>query len=558
MNRTFLWVSLIGFVLGLLLVAGCGSNSSSSEYVLKLEPNGLTVKAGSTATISPTVLLNDAPVENPQLTWSADAQVGTITSAGLFTAVTTTSSVNPVTGFITCSGYGKTAKVPVTVTVGDLDHIVIIPPAGVNLAQVASGTSLTFTAVGEDSLGNRGTTRIAVTPTWSVTGGIGAISADGVFQAGTPGTGTVVATVTGVPSASVEVTVVTGPAQSLTINFPSGFDPQNMKIGDQVTFTASISDGNGNQTPVTLAWEISGGIGTITADGLFTATQAGSGSISGSYNGLTASLALRVTKAITGQIVFVKEDTNANLCLLKTDGTLQELSTGSHYYTSPSWMHDEKSVLFVSQGAPLNGICTMDTTTGIGKQIYASRGQDPQLSPDGNTIVFSNGLVAAGEIDLITSTGTFIKKIATGVAGNPRYPTWSPQGTKVAFCVNMGLGLTDGLYVVDINGTPTTKKIYSGKVRQVVWSQNANNITFSDDNGIYVIPANGGTRAKLVNEPDGITGGYCIAPDNSAVVYGVRDAHNHVQLRMHILSTHTTYPLTNFTNASATSPTWSN
>jgi len=132
------------------------------------------------------------PVETT-VTWATSGGIGTIDPlSGQFTATTTTSSTSPVSGQVTASADGVSTSVNVAVVPGPVTAIEIEPPAGVDLSDVPRGTQVQFTAVGEDEYGNRGV-RILVSPRWSVRGGVGTITAEGLFAAVTPGTGEVVA-----------------------------------------------------------------------------------------------------------------------------------------------------------------------------------------------------------------------------------------------------------------------------------------------------------------------------------------------------------------------------
>ena len=124
----------------------------------------------------------------------------------------------------------------------------------------------TFVAVGRDAAG----VIVPVTPTWSVVAGGGAITAGGVFTAGTT-TGqfnnTVVASAGGL-SDNATVIVITGPLASITVT-PN---PATVPTSGTQQFTAIGRDAAGNPVPITPAWSVVNGGGTISAaSGLFTA-----------------------------------------------------------------------------------------------------------------------------------------------------------------------------------------------------------------------------------------------------------------------------------------------
>ncbi len=89
-------------------------------------------------------------------------------------------------------------------------------------------TTVAFGASGLDAFGNA----VAFTPTWSVTGGVGTIDADGTFRATHHGEGGVVATSDGVRD-TAEVAVLAGPAASLVT---AEVEPRLVSAGTAVTF----------------------------------------------------------------------------------------------------------------------------------------------------------------------------------------------------------------------------------------------------------------------------------------------------------------------------------
>jgi hypothetical protein len=108
---------------------------------------------------------------------------------------------------------------------------------------------------------------LAVTPTWSVSGG-GTISQTGLFTAGsTPGTSTVSVTCSG-KTVTATVTVTAGALLTITVT-PN---PVTLAILTQQQFTAVGRDANGNVVAITPVWSTVNPPGTINSStGLFTA-----------------------------------------------------------------------------------------------------------------------------------------------------------------------------------------------------------------------------------------------------------------------------------------------
>ncbi|MHB9022797.1 MAG: TolB family protein [Armatimonadota bacterium] len=552
---TWLLIQALALLMGLV---GCGTGGNSSNVELTMEPNGLTVPAGEQRAISAQALQNGTPIVDPLITWSITGDIGAITQAGVFTATTTTSSVTPATGTIVVTGYGTTLSIPVTVTTGPLANIIVIPPDGANLQSVSSGASLAFTAVGEDSYQNRGTSRIAITPTWSVEGGIGTIAANGVFQATVAGAGRIIATV-GDLHGAVDVVVVPGMVSSIHIIPPPGFQADSVVVNEAYAFTAVGEDSNGNRgqgarIPVQVTWSVQGDIGTIDASGHFTATTPGNGAIVATYGTLTDQLAITVGR-FAGSLAFERVDLDHNLCLLGGNGTITPLTTGTNDFITPNWSPDGTRIVFVSQGAALSGICTINPDGGGASQLYASNGLEPACSHDGSLIAISTGTILGGQIDIITSAGAYVKKVAASSNGIPHSPSWSPNDGKIAYYIRTGIVGMDGVYVVDMGNPTSSSKLYQGSVQCVRWAPNPDYVSFSVGSRIYAYSLSGAAPELLVEEDAPLIGGFTWAPDGHAIVYAVQ-VNGLAQLRMKSLVTLQTVQLTNLVDAGAINPSW--
>jgi len=199
-------------------------------------------------------------------TWSVVAGGGAIDQNGLFTAG---GAVGTFTNTVQASNNGVRGNATVTVIAGTLASITVTP----NPVTLTIGGTQQFTATGKDVSGNV----VAITPTWSVTAGGGAIGATGLFTAGTtPGAfaNTVKAAV-GAISGTATVNVIAGPLATITVT-PN---PVSLVIGAQQQFTAVGTDASGNVVPITPVWSVVNGGGTIIAPtGLFTA-----GTLPGTY-----------------------------------------------------------------------------------------------------------------------------------------------------------------------------------------------------------------------------------------------------------------------------------
>jgi hypothetical protein len=190
--------------------------------------------------------------------WSVVASGGGINATGLFTAGTVpgsyTNTVQATSG--TISG-----NATVVVKVGSLATITVTP----NPDTLAINVSRQFVAVGRDVANNV----VAITPTWSVVAGGGAIGVNGLFTAGTvPGSFTnTVRAASGAISGNATVVVTVGPLSTITVT-PN---PDTLAISATRQFVAVGRDVGNNVVAITPTWSVVTGGGTIDVNGLFTA-----------------------------------------------------------------------------------------------------------------------------------------------------------------------------------------------------------------------------------------------------------------------------------------------
>ena len=199
---------------------------------------------------------------------------------------------------------------------------------------LAVGTKRQFTAVGTDANG----TPVGLNPIWSVAAGGGAVSATGMFTAGTvPGTfgNTVTATV-GSISARASVTVIAGPVATVTLTPPVA----TLTVGATQQFVAVVKDGFGNVLSVTPNWSVAAGGGSISTAGLFTAGPAAGtypNTVVASVGSIAASATVTVSAGILASITITPSATT-----LATSGTQQFTAggwdaNGNTVAITPTW-----------------------------------------------------------------------------------------------------------------------------------------------------------------------------------------------------------------------------
>lgn len=356
-------VSFLTAACVLLTITGCGGGSSSGSggngsggtptVSITISPTTASVTSGGTQQFQATVTGSS----NTTVQWEVNsvvggnAQNGTISSSGLYTAPTTNVSVQVTVTAVANADPTKSANATVTIT-----PVITPPPPTITVtispttAMVAEGGTQQFTAT------VTGTTNTAVT--WSVDGvnggnsTVGTVSTGGLYTApSTAGGHTVTATSVADPtkSAGASVAVIT-----MTISPPSASLTPN---GTQ-QFTATVQGTNN----VGVTWQVDGitggnhSVGTITAQGLYTApSRDGSHTVTAISSALptySVNASVTVTGAPPGTVSIltyhnddVRDGVNQNETTLNLSnvnpqqfGKLTALSVDGQIYAQPLYL----------------------------------------------------------------------------------------------------------------------------------------------------------------------------------------------------------------------------
>lgn len=444
---------------------------------LTLTPDPATVLSGTTLQFSAVGKDANGNTVTTTPTWTVSGGVGTIDSSGLFTAGSTGA------GIVSATDGSVTATVNVTVSAGAVISITVSP----STASVASGSSQQFTVSAMDANGNA----VTVSPTWTVSGGVGAIDGNGLFTGATAGSGSVVATVGSITGSST-VTVSTGPLATITVSPTTA----SVVSGAAQTFTSTGADAAGNSVTITPTWSVTGSVGTINSTtGAFTATTAGSGSVVATSGSITGSAAVTVTAGALAGISISPASTTV------TVGGSQQFTisgtdaNGNAVTVSPTWSVTggigtiSTTGLFTPGTSAAAGtvVATVDTFTAIADVTVAEAPlASLTISPDpanvlsgtslqftvtgqdanGNAVTISPAWTVSSSIGTIDSSGLF--SAITAGAGTVTVTDGSISAT-ANITVSAGT-------VSSITVSPSTANVVSGSTQQFT-------ITAIDSNG---------------------------------------------------------------------------
>ena len=201
---------------------------------------------------------NQVPVE---ATWEVRGNMGTIDPNGLFTATLAEM------GAVVARADPLMVAAEVHVEPGEVTTLRLAPET----ATLKAGEQLEPRSEAFDAAGNR----VPTAPAWTVTEGLGTVSAEGVFHAQRAGSGKLMAAL-GKAQQAMDIQVEPGPLATLAL-VPASL---TTSAGTKTDFTTVGSDAYGNTVPVEPTWSLQGMIGQIDpARGTFQATTAGAGTV---------------------------------------------------------------------------------------------------------------------------------------------------------------------------------------------------------------------------------------------------------------------------------------
>lgn len=186
---------------------------------------------------------------------------------------------------------------------------------------------------------------------------------------------------------------------------------------------------------------------------------------------------------------------------------------GGAYYLLT--LDKEQWVVFASTQADDDDDETSDTSIFIMRpngtevsQVTSYSGSDwtPDLSPDGQVVVFVSGRQTKSGIHTVRVDGTELKSL-TPAGGDHSDPSWSPDGKKIAFVSNED---DEGpeIYTMNADGSEITRlTFHESGCRDPEWSPDGRRIAyscFSQGGGydIYVMDADGGNTERITDGSD--------------------------------------------------------
>lgn len=213
-----------------------------------------------------------------------------------------------------------------------------------------------------------------------------------------------------------------------------------------------------------------------------------------------------------GQLAAVMNQDQERLHVLTTDGTIRETYANlpGGVARAPRFSPDGQTLIYQG-GTNIQDIYSISRGSSVPTLLVGWNGDEsfPTFSPDGSKIAFQSnstpaGASTAGAAWTADSNGSNPFRVTPTSIGSVGSPKFSRDGQSLVFSGNKtkGSGQGPGLWIIGTDGTGLRRLTSGAGDRNPDWSSDGSKIVFERDNdGIYEINPDGTGLQEIINDP---------------------------------------------------------
>jgi Tol biopolymer transport system component len=194
-------------------------------------------------------------------------------------------------------------------------------------------------------------------------------------------------------------------------------------------------------------------------------------------------------------------DETVSLYLMNADGS--NTTFRAEGLTNRSWSRDGQRLAVTGP----DGIYSIGAETeNVPRVMLAEHGTSPTWSPDGTKIAFAElvgdpDFGGTASLKVVQADGTGATTIVQDEADGIGEPTWSPDGQRLAFTKCDAIGCN--IVAIRADGTDLVQLTTVYNVSAPKWSPDGSRIAFSTPSGIAWVPADGSITTPILMVPGG-------------------------------------------------------
>ena len=215
------------------------------------------------------------------------------------------------------------------------------------------------------------------------------------------------------------------------------------------------------------------------------------------------------TKQLTDAIAFFTRQFNTvdgGLAVMSVDGSGRRPLAGGELGFEPSISPDGRRIAFSrNTDVGVTSVYVMNVdgsgTTPVAQGIVLNPG--PVWSPNGCQVAFRSSpdgpTGPVGRISIVNADGTGLRQVSPDDAQDffDESPTWSPDGTRLAFTRN------SFLHVINVDGTGLTALPNEDMASNPSWSPDGQRIAYSSGGEIHMRNADGSNLVRVTTAAEG-------------------------------------------------------